>query len=490
MTAIAVSDLTVSYLGGDGTPLPPVLRGVDLRIASGECVLITGASGCGKTTLLRTINGLVPGFFDAAVTGSVVLDGQPVDRVETRELARSVGMVFQDPRAEFFTYDVTSELAFPCENFAVSGEEIRRRVEETADLLQMRHLLGRRLTSLSSGQKQKVAIAAAMMLRPRVLLFDEPSANLDRDGLRMLRDTVERLTAAGVTVLIADHRIEYLTGALDRLLVLERGRVLHDLTAADVAGLDPEWFSERALRLPVSRPLHEPVPSHPDGRGPRLQGVRLRYRGGDVLWQTDDLSLPDRGVIGIAGPNGSGKTSLLRLIIGAHRARTGTITRDGARWPARRRIRDCAYVMQDIDYQLLGRTVQQELLIGPPRGPATERRAAELLEQMGLDHLRDRHPLTLSGGQKQRLGIALAAMKQAEVICLDEPTSGLDAGSMRRVSELLTRLADQGALVVVATHDEEFAARTVTGWVDVDSGRLERRNAFTSVSDPDRKETP
>jgi len=469
---IEFQQFRVAYLGDDG-PLPPALDGIDLLIPDGQTVLLTGPSGCGKTTALRSINGLVPGFHEAQTHGGVLVEGSPVAQYTTAELASRVGYVFQDPRSEFFTFDVRSELAFPCENAGIEPAEITRRIDETAAAVGLEHLLGRGLARLSSGEKQKVAIGAALMMRPRILLFDEPSANLDTEALAMLTGVIGSLRTRGVTVVVADHRLGYLDGVLDRVVVMDHGRVVTDLGADDIAARDAQWFTDRGLRRlhpPAleSRPCTGPIP---DG-GLHIASARFAHPGHDVLWSIDDLHLPARGVVGVTGANGCGKTTLVRFVLGLLACRGARVRLGGADWPRRRRTRQCAYVMQDVEYQLLGESVRAELLIGPEPGERTRRRADELLARMGLDALAGQHPLTLSGGQKQRVGIALACMKQAPVICLDEPTSGLDAAAMRALSGLLRQVAEDGALVLVITHDTEFAAETFDHVIRIGDRRM------------------
>ncbi|MDO5093879.1 MAG: ABC transporter ATP-binding protein [Propionibacteriaceae bacterium] len=464
---IELTNVTVTYFGEE----TPVLNDINLTIPEGQTVLVTGDSGCGKTTLLRCLNGLVPGFFDAHVTGSITLDGDPVATLPTRDVASRVGMVFQDPRSEFFTFDVTSELAFCCENFGLASEAIIRRVNEVAAETETVNLLGRRLLGLSGGEKQKVAIGAATMLSPKVLLFDEPSANIDLDGLEMLRGVMLRLKGQGVTMVVADHRLAYLTGVIDRCLVLKAGRIVADLTRDELDQLPDTWFTDhglrrlkpRDLRLTATDPVAEP--------GLTIRDIEFAYPGQESLWRIAELALPASGVVGIIGANGAGKTTFMKVLLGLLRSR-GQISWGGQRWPKRQRARDCALVMQDVEYQLVGESVWDEMLIGSPPGAHTEARAADLLARTGLDDLRERHPLTLSGGQKQRLGIALAAMKQARLICLDEPTSGLDAENMRRVSSLLTELGGADSLVLVITHDVEFIESTFDYTIHIDQRQV------------------
>ena len=468
---IEFAEATVSYFGDDETLLPAALSSIDLVIPAGQSVLVTGDSGCGKTTLLRCLNGLVPHFFDAHVTGSITLDGVPVAQLPSRDLASRVGTVFQDPRSEFFTFDVASELAFCCENFAMPSEEIVRRVGEIASEVGITDLLGRRIAGLSGGEKQKLAIGSAMALNPRVLLFDEPSANLDLDGLDMLRGVILDLKERGVTTIIADHRLSYLDGVIDRCIVLETGQVTVDITSDRLGQLPDAWFADHGLRRLRRTEFRSAPPGPFDQAGPRIRDIQFAHPRCAPLWRIDELTLPASGVIGITGANGVGKTTLMKVLLGLLKSR-GRIGWGERTWTRRQRTRDCALVMQDVEYQLVGESVWDEMLIGSPPGPATEARAIELLARTGLEELRERHPLTLSGGQKQRLGIALACMKQARVICLDEPTSGLDAGNMQRISGLLRDVAGDGTLVLVITHDAEFIKSTFDHTVHIDGHQV------------------
>lgn len=483
--SIALRQLTVAYPGAEERP---ALDRLELVIPDGQTVLLTGPSGCGKTTVLRTIAGLVPGFHEARLTGELLLDGSPVE-ADPAGLASRVGYVFQDPRSEFFTLDVRSELAFPCENAGLEPALIARRVDEVTAALDIERLLGKKLARLSSGEKQKIAIGAALMMRPGTLLFDEPSANLDAEALTMLAEVMGRLRERGVTMLVADHRLGYLQGLCDRVVVLDRGRLSADLGADELADRPAQWFTEQGLRLPEPPPLVPSPAGPPADGGLRIRSASFAYPGEQTLWTIDDLRLPERGVVGVTGANGAGKTTLIRLVLGLLRCRGTTMTIGGRPWPARRRRRDCAYVMQDVEYQLLGESVADELLIGPAPGPRTRRRARALLGRVGLAEHAEQHPLTLSGGQKQRLGVALACMKEAPVICLDEPTSGLDARSMRVLSGLLRQLAADGALVLVITHDTEFAARTLDHVIRIADRRL-TLEALTPHTSPDGRGNP
>lgn len=455
---VDIRDLTVRHAGAS----VPAIDGLSLRISPGECLLLTGASGCGKTTLLQCINGLIPTEISAELHGTVAIGDTDAATLSARDIARRVGMVFQDPRAEFFTFDVRSELAFPCENFAMDPEEIHRRIHRVSDVLNIHELLPCKLSELSSGQRQRVAIAAAMMPEPGVLLFDEPSANLDTEGMSELASVLETLTDHGTAVIVADHRLHYLADVAKRCIILDRGRIGEDLSIAELRTKPRRWFDDRGLQqLDPAAAMQVPITKTNPDRGMQLRDLECSYPGRPPLWQISDLTFPDSGIVGVFGPNGAGKTSMLRVLMGIHRRARGNVRLNGRSRSRRERRRRFAYVMQDVDYQLVAETVVEELIYGYPKTPKVREHAGRLLDEMGLSELRDRHPLTLSGGQKQRLGIALACMKDPEVMCLDEPTSGLDQGNMLRVGQLLRRLADQGMLILVVTHDEQFVQTAV-----------------------------
>ncbi|SER70224.1 ABC transporter ATP-binding protein [Corynebacterium cystitidis] len=475
---ISIKNLSVHYVSGDER-LPPALEGVTLDVAKGEVVLLTGASGCGKSTMLRCINGLIPHFHEVAIAGRVSVNGIDVAGSSISELARHVGMVFQDPRSEFFTLDVVSELAFCCENFQIPAEEISQRISEVSHAVGIEDLAGRNIMRLSSGEKQKVALAAAMTTRPAILLFDEPSANLDSDSLVMLSAVISRLKDSGVTVIIADHRISYLTELLDRCIIMEAGRIVADLDRGQLLGNPAEWFSAKGLRQPHEPELHFREATGIDDAFVRIDNAAFSYSGGELLWRIDSLALPKSGIVGVTGPNGSGKSTLIKYLLGLLRCRGSTISLAGQKLSARARRRRFAYVAQDVDYQLMGESVAAEMLIGQPITEVNRQRAEELLDMVGLEKFSDRHPLTLSGGQKQRLSIAMACMKSAEVICLDEPTSGLDARSMSTVSALLGNLSAADTLIFVITHDKEFAAQTFDYSLDIADRKIQLRSAIT-----------
>ena len=436
----------------------PALRGLDLRAGGGKLVLLLGASGCGKTTATRLLNGLVPHFFEGgALDGSVDVCGMEPASVSVQRLAGAVGSVFQDPRSQFFATDVSSEIAFSCENLGVPALEMRRRVAEAAGACGVAHLMDRSIFDLSSGEKQAVAVASVLAMRPRVVVMDEPSANLDEVATARLRTIVETLLHRGVTVVVSEHRVHYLADLADEALLLRAGRVERRFAAGELARLTPEASHELGLRASSLDDVRA-VP-RAEARGPAVLEVRdvsFGYRGAPPVLKGTSFSVREGEVVGIVGRNGVGKSTLIDLVCGLKTECAGTVSIGGVALRPKERVRASYLVMQDSDCQLFAESVEAELLLGERADEARTARARAALARMGLAGLEDRHPASLSGGQKQRLSIAVAYMKDAKVVCLDEPTSGLDWASMMGVAQLLRDLAEEGRGIVVITHDYEF----------------------------------
>lgn len=473
------------------------LRDATLTIRQGECVVLCGQSGCGKTTLTRLFNGLVPSFFAGTLTGAQHTCGLAVATTPIDEFTPLVGSMFQNPKTQYFNANTTDELAFACENMGLPADEIRRRVQSVARRFDVTHLLDRSVFHLSGGQKQRIAIAAATVLDPKVVVLDEPTSNLDAAAIDDMRQAIERMKADGLTVIVAEHRLAWLTGVADRYVVCEHGRITHDLSANEFLALPQERIHDwglRALDLTPYRQrierklsdgnLANPADHMPGSETPPSESTRVdstaQPASGAVLLRTEDLrvgyrkrdafsrAIPDLElksgeITGLMGRNGCGKTTLVRTLTGLIKPVSGRILLDER--PARPAALTRAgfLVMQDVNYQLFSDSVREELLLGlDETDPQVADRCEQLLSELDLAELADRHPMSLSGGQKQRAAIASAMMCGKRLVVLDEPTSGLDRHHMEQVGTLLRRLAAAGTAVLVVTHDEELAA----GWCD------------------------
>lgn len=438
------------------------IREVGLAVRPGECVVLTGPSGSGKTTCTRVANGLAPAFWPGELAGSVLVGGSDAIRMPLWERGRAVGSVFQDPASQFFSSELAGEVAFCCENYGLPQAEIVERTDRAIASFRLDDLRSRPLDVLSSGEKQRVAVASACAPGPGVVVCDEPTANLDEEGSRMLAGELARLKAEGRAVLVSEHRLAWLGGVADRVVYLADGRVLWDRPFQEVAAMGE---AERArLGLRSAEPAALPDLLEPAGSGdPVLAASRLCHRfGGRALWEDVSFRVWPGQVVALTGCNGSGKSTLARALAGLIRPRSGSVSLGGSPLRCGARRKRVWYGANDTTTQFFTTSVSDELLLGRTDDAALVERARSLLVRLGLYPWKDVHPATLSGGQKQRLALACGLLSEREVLVFDEPTSGLDGGTMALVADAVSEAASAGKAVVVVTHDGELARRCCT----------------------------
>ena len=435
------------------------LSQVSAAIAPGECVLLCGASGCGKTTVTKLINGLIPAFTPGCrMEGRVEVDGLDPGTTPMYELARKVGSVFQNPKSQFFNLDTDSELAFGLENEGRPPEEIRKRVSDTVDALHLQKLQARNIFSLSGGQEQLLAFGSVYAMGPEIFVLDEPTANLDQDAIARLHDQIAGLKRQGRTVVIAEHRLYFLTDLIDRALYLRDGVLERTFTREQFCALTDR--EREALGLRTLTPAGCTLPAvAPAGakEGLSVEGLTCAYRKEPPVFQALSFSARPGEVVAITGPNGVGKTTLSRCLCGLIREQAGQIRLDGRPLNRKERQRAAFCVMQDVNHQLFSDSVWGECRMSAPDAPDST--VEGVLDSLHLLPFRERHPMSLSGGQKQRLAVATALLSEKPILIFDEPTSGLDYARMVEVSGVIRSLAQQGRIVLVVTHDQEFLQR-------------------------------
>jgi energy-coupling factor transport system ATP-binding protein len=444
--AIAHLDhFTYTYPGATGA----ALSDVSVRIEAGMTV-VTGPSGSGKSTFLRVFNGLVPHFHGGRVSGAATVAGLDVLVTPTRLLARSAGFVFQDPELQTVYATVDREVAFGLENTAVPQREIATRVNDALREVGIEHLAGRAVRTLSGGERQRVALASALAVRPRLVVLDEPTSQLDPDGAELLLAAARRATADGRAVIVSEHRLRRLMPGANSLLVVDLGRV----TEGDPAA----WRPHAATAAPRLRAPGEEAWS--------VVSAAVGFDGVPVL---EDANLAGRAgeVVALAGPNGGGKTTLLRLIAGLATPMSGTVRRPPGR---------IAYLPQNPVALLHRPSVREEVQFTIDRagGPVGER-PERILGMLGIAELADRYPRDLSSGERQRAAIAAVLPGAPKLVLLDEPTRGMDLASRGALIAVVADLRDRGAAVVIATHDEDLQAALADRVVDVARGTVTER---------------
>ena len=448
------------------------LHGISLKIADGECVLFCGRSGCGKTTVTRLVNGLIPQFYQGELQGRVLVDGQEISNLPMYQIAAKVGSVFQNPRTQFFNVDTDSEIAFGIENEARPVKELEERVEQTTKDLHIEKLRNRNIFELSGGEKQKIAFASVYAMNPEIYLLDEPSSNLDMASIQELKEHLRLIKSQGKTILIAEHRLYYLMELADRIVYLEDGEIARIFTPEEFLRLPETEREHMGLRaVDLARVL--PPASHPPISSPTLalHDVTLRYKKRTILHQIA-LSAAKGEVIGVVGHNGAGKTTFSRALCGLHKDCEGAFLWDDQPMEHKARLKRSYMVMQDVNYELFAESVGAECSFGI-RNPDQDL-VEETMKELGLTAYRERHPNTLSGGQKQRVAIARALVNNPTFLLADEPTGALDYNTGKSVLKLLQDTCrNTGTTVIVITHNQALTAmadRVIT----VKSGTVEK----------------
>ena len=422
-----------------------VLDRVNFKINKGECILLTGVSGSGKSTLIHLMNGLIPTLYEGQLEGEILFKNKDLKDIESYDISKNIGYVSQDPRGHFFTTNTTSELVFSMENYGIPLNEMKKKYSELVNLLELEKLVDKNIIYISSGERQKIAIGCSLSLEPEIIILDEPSSNLDFHMTKKLKQLIEKLKTKGYTIIIAEHRMYYIQDLIDRVFVINNGKVIEKtisdlksnnelpLRSLDIFNLELENISckNKELFMEINNITYKNI----------LSNITTTVYKGDV--------------IGLIGKNGVGKTTLLRLLSNIMKPNKGKIV--GKVVPF--------LVMQDMDYQFFTESVESEMKFGSADNDLEK--INSLLMKLGLIEFKDKIPFELSGGQKQRLLIAISALANVNLLMFDEPTSGLDYVNMTKVSGILKDLSKNSALIV-ATHDIEFLYKTCNRVVYLD----------------------
>lgn len=461
---IELKNMSVSY---DDTQ---ILKDINLTVALGECLVLCGPSGCGKSTLIRVLSGLAPELYPATIDGYGKVGTMFLPTEHFDDYVQQLGVVFQNPKTQFFTNDVYSELAFSMENQGIERQTMIQTIERSAEDFSLTPLLDKSMFHLSGGEKQRVAFASASILKQPLLLLDEPSSNLDEAAMQQIKEYLYMVKQQGVTIVIAEHRLHYLMDVADRFVLMTEGTIQQELTKANMVALTEQQLHDLELRGTKNPPLvlcDDPV-SVPNRTSISLEYVAYKERKGTRKINIDQLTIDNQGITGIIGPNGSGKTTLSHVLTGLITKRKGRIVINEKKMTPKQLIDNSFLVMQDVNLQLFFETVEKELVTYAKRLDLLD----SVITQLNLAHLLWRHPKTLSGGEKQRVAIGSAILSGKEMIIFDEPTSGLDLKHMEEVSSMLKWVNQFGVLVIVITHDKEFITKTCHKVINLKSGSV------------------
>lgn len=463
---IQISNVSFQYENSE----KGALHDVSLTVEPGECILLCGESGCGKTTITRLLNGLIPHFYEGTLNGMVEVCGLKIQEEELYTIAEKVGSVFQNPRSQFFCLDTTSEVAFGCENMGLPEDEIKQRIAKVTRELKMENLMGRNIFKLSGGEKQRVACASVSAMQPEIFVLDEPTSNLDLDAIEELKQTFLFWKKQGKTIVIAEHRLYWLKDICDRVIYMEEGHIVSDLPMKTFVTFSEDRIKAMGLRgLSLSQPEFPEKPEK-SGKTITFKNYHFNYEKEEVLHMSD-VTVPAESIIAVTGHNGAGKSTFLRCLCGLEKKFKGHTMLDGANLSGRQMLKNCYMVMQDVNHQLFCETVEEEIQLGMAEEKADK--VSDLLRELDLAGFRERHPMSLSGGQKQRVAIASAVLAEKSVLIFDEPTSGLDYKHMRQTAGLFQRLKERKKTMFIITHDPELIAMCCTHVLHIEHGEVQ-----------------
>lgn len=469
---IQVRDLTVSYGASQ------ILKNISFHVAAGECLVLTGLSGCGKSTLARVLTGVIPNTIPAQVTGSVNVAGLDVIHLPTSQVARRVGAVFQNPRAHLFHLRVDDELAFGPRNLGLSEDEVSARVDWALNAVGLADLRDKKPANLSGGQIQRIAIAAALAMRPDVLVLDEPTASLDVPGTQSVISALEKLRRQfGLTIVLVEHRLAEVRRIADKVLVLHDGQKVAEGKFDQVLG-NHEILHTYGLRRPTVEKLtdwsrllvsngHQPVDQKPllD-----LQNLSAGYDRQAIIRDINLKIFPGE-FVALVGDNGTGKSTLALAAAGLLKPLAGKVLVRGTSRP--RPGLDIALLFQNPADQLFTDSVDEEVSFGPRNYRSFNNDIhQQTLASADLLHLRARRPFSLSIGQQQRTALASCIALRPALVILDEPTLGQDWRHLQQLMDCLTHLNAQGTAILLITHDYKLVHRYARRVVLMDKGRI------------------
>jgi energy-coupling factor transport system ATP-binding protein len=491
-----------------------VLTGIDLEIAAGEFLAVMGPTGVGKTTLCLALNGILPLSTGGIIGGDVIVDGLNTKRQSVAELARRVGLVFQEPETQLFNMTVEMEVAFGLENLGLNRTEMNERIEWALSLVKMQHLRQRSPFQLSGGQKQRVAIAAMLAMQPKILVLDEPTANLDPVGKREVFTAVQTLRhQLDMTIIMVSHESEQIAEFADRVIVLDEGKiamsgsptaVFAQITTLQQIGLAAPQVSELAYHLnqqhgtnyhfvtlkdaehlplatrhsPIAQLPNYPIASPPDP-AIEIHDLHFSYDPVTPVLNCISLTIGAGEMVALIGQNGSGKTTLAKQINGLLRPSQGTIhlfQQNIVGKPVGELARKVGYVFQNPDHQIFSPSVREEIAVGPRNLGWDEEEVQhcveQTLQQFDLLPFAERQPTLLSFGLRRKVSVAAVVAMQTAVLILDEPTTGLDWRSTQELMVILQALRENGRTILIITHDMRLVADHIPRCLVMQNGRL------------------
>lgn len=483
--AVEIKNIVFNYAAkNDGA----AINGVSLQVKKGECLLLTGLSGCGKTSILRLMNALIPHYYSGSISGDVFINRESIAALPVCEVSKKVSTVFQNPKSQFFNLDTTSEILFFLENIGTPFKIMHERLCEIVSFLHIEHLLDRNIFSLSGGEKQLIAIASALASDTDIILFDEPTSNLDVFYIEKIAQVLKKLKRAGKTLIISEHRLYFLKDIIDRALIIKDGKIEDSFSSTEFAVLSEEKRKELFLRpVTLNSRVFERGDFHVVDNNlsscKKMFVEKLVYRfpkEKTAAVDVENLSLSFGRVTALVGNSGQGKSSFAHCLSGITRANKDRVFICEEKKSASKRL-DLSYlVMQDVGYQLFTESVEEEIALGKNKRNR-EIDTGKILSSLNLTELKDRHPLSLSGGQKQRVSVAAAIASGAKILIFDEPTSGMDYFHMKETAALINSVRADDRFILIISHDFEFLSLVADEMLLMEKGKIVLQTEYSVV---------
>nr|WP_303932739.1 ABC transporter ATP-binding protein [Treponema denticola] len=519
-TAVNLQNLCFNYQASENMDQPDTknlsaLNDISISIKKGECILLTGISGCGKTSVLRTINGLIPNYYEGKLLGSIEVLGESIKEKPIYDISKKVSTVFQNPKSQFFNLDTTSEILFFLENMGTPFEKMHQRLNFISEFLNIKHLLDRNIFNLSGGEKQMIAIASALAADTDIIVMDEPTSNLDLYYIEKIAEVISLLKKSGKTLIISEHRLYFLNELIDRAFLIKEGKLEKEFSQQEFLALSEQNRKELLLRpITMNKSVFnrledsdyiqvqnsETIRKNKEDKNSEetksayLTVENLFYRfkkEKDDFLRVQNLKMEFGKVIALTGKNGQGKSTFAQCLTGLLKAKKDSVLLNGKKINAKQRLELSYMVLQDVGYQLFTESVEDEIALGknkkikPKQSAATENKedgipdVEAILKAMNLTELKDKHPLSLSGGQKQRVSIGAAISSGARIIIMDEPTSGMDYFHMKETAKLINSIRSNQTLILIISHDFEFLSLVTDEIILMEKGAVISHSEFT-----------
>ncbi len=440
-----------------------VLKNVDLKIKDGECAVLTGESGCGKTTILNSINGILEKFTNAKIKGSVKIDDTDLKSKQMYEISMLVSSVFQNSKTHFFNINTTQELLFFLENIGLDRSKMDKRLDKMLEIFPIKYLLNRNIFNLSGGEKQVLSLASSYISGCKILLLDEPTSNLDLRYIDILKNMLKILKKENISLIIAEHRLYYLMDIFDRVVYIKDGEIKKIYSKEEFLQFSTDDSHNMGLRSVVKEKLK--VDSITNDGELYIENLNFQFTK-NKKFEMRNLYFKNGFVYGIIGANGCGKSTFIKSLIGVMKKSKEKVYYKGKLINKKQRLKKSSLVMQDVNNQLFSESVDVELKLKNEK--TKEETIDKLLNRLNLLSYKTSHPMSLSGGQKQRVAILTSVCDMADFIFFDEPTSGMDYKNMMSISKIIKELKGENRIIFIVSHDIEFLNETTDFVLDVE----------------------